>query len=226
MESRMELKDLGKIFDTDKVILSDKDKLELYSENYPFGLCLRIDGFQTEKEFFKFVKNCERLIRNSLEYREWRKYITEVLQNNQCLITLEVNSQVTIEIHHHVPSLFSIVRTVTNKFIQNNEEFCTFEICLEVIKLHFLDKIGYVPLISSMHEKVHSGFLEIPIDLVKGNYQSFLNEYGQYIDEEDWATINERKLITNSNITWKANDYPGFKSEPTDKETLELINRF
>jgi len=209
----MESEDLGKIISSDNVVLSDEDKLSLYSEDYPFGLSLRIDGFQTEKEFFKFIKNCERSIRNSLEYKEWRRYITDVLQNNQCLITLEVNSQLTIEIHHHIPSLFSVVRTVINKYIGTNQEFCTFDICLEVIKLHFLDKIGYVPLIQSLHEKLHSGFLEIPVNLVKGNYQSFLDEYGSYIDEDDWSVINERKSNTHSNTGWSVNNYPGLIKE-------------
>lgn len=243
MENKIELENLGKIIDADKIILSDEDKLKLYSENYPFGLSLRIDGFQNEKEFFKFIKNCERLIRNSLEYKEWRRYITEVLQNNQCLITLEVNSQVTVEIHHHIPSLFTIVRTVTNKYIQTNKEFCTFDICLEIIKLHFLDKVGYVPLISSMHEKLHSGFLEIPTSLVKGNYKSFLDEYKEFIDDDDWETINERMSVTYSNTKWKKDEYLGLKkesenlnkpindeydsfdSEYVDKEILETVDK-
>lgn len=234
----MENNNLGDIINSQNVVLSNEDKLELYSNEYPFGLSMKIDGFQNEKEFFKYIKNCERLIRSSLEYKEWRRYITDVLQNNQCLITLEVNSQLTVEIHHHIPSLFSVVRTVINKYIHKNEEFCTFDICLEVIKLHFLDKIGYVPLISSMHEKLHSGFLEIPINLVKGNYQRFLTEYGEFIDEDDWAVINERKSITTANVTWKKDEYPGiendnkdknivggFDTEPVDHEILNLLNK-
>jgi len=90
-----------------------------------------------------------------------------------------------------------------------------------------------------MHEKLHSGFLEIPVNLIKGNYQSFLNEYGSYIDEDDWSIINERKSITNSTINWKKDEYPGIKkssnieendsggfcTEPVDKEILELVDK-
>ena len=190
-------------------ILSNNEKLELYSDEYPYNLPLRVTGFEDEKLYFKFIKNCERLIRTSSEYNEWRKYLKDVLQNNYCLITLEIDEQVTIEIHHHVPTLFLIVKTIVNKFISENKEFCSFDICLEVMKLHFSNKIGYVPLIKSMHEKLHSGFLKIPANLIKGDYKTFLKDYGQYIDDEDWGIIRERESVIASNNTWKKNEYPG-----------------
>jgi hypothetical protein len=190
-------------------ILSDEKNFELYNNEYPYNLPMRIMGFEDEKVYFKFIKNCEKIIRSSNEYNEWRKYLKDVLQNNHCLITLEIDDQVTVEIHHHIPSLFTVIKTVTNKFVDNKKEFCSFDICLEVMELHFLNKIGYVPLIKSMHEKLHSGFLKIPVDLVRGNYKDFLKDYGQYIDDDDWEVIKERQSIVISNNKWKKDEYPG-----------------
>jgi len=194
-------------------ILSNDEKFELYSEEYPYNLLLRVTGFEDEKFYFKFIKNCEKIIRSSTEYCEWRKYLKDVLQNNYCLVTLEIDDQVTIEIHHHIPSLFIIVKTVVNKFIDQKKEFCSFDICMEVMELHFSNKIGYIPLIKSMHEKLHSGFLKIPINLVKGNYKTFLKEYGQYIDDGDWEVIKKKQSVVVSNATWKKDYYPGIDKE-------------
>lgn len=209
----------------DVKILSNNENLELYSDDYPYNLSMRISGFDDEKLYFKFIKNCERIIRSSIEYSEWRKYIKDVMQDNCCSITLEIDDQVSVEIHHHIPSLFSVVRTIVNKYVDIKKEFCSFDICLEVMKLHYSNMIGYVPLIKSMHEKFHSGFLKIPISLIKGNYKKFLKDYNQYIDDDDWELIKERQSIIVSNNNWSVDNYPGMKSlsEPKEHQSREYI---
>lgn len=191
------------------MIFSNPDKLELKSEVHPFALSFRISSFESVAEEKKFIKNCERLIRISVEYRYWREYIKDVLQMNSCFLTNENSEECTVEIHHHIPSLFTIVKAVTNKKISEQKEFCTFDICLEVMKLHFENKIGYVCLVKTLHEKFHNGFLEIPIDLVQGNYSIFLNEYERYLDPEDLDTIYERlKVKGNQPYFWSKDNYP------------------
>ena len=70
-----------------------------------------------------------------------------------------------------------------------------------------MNKIGYIPIIKSLHEKFHNGFLNIPIDLVKGNYLQFLNEYGKYIDDDDFDIINTRLSINSSSDSWSKDNY-------------------
>lgn len=198
---------------SDSIILSNIDKLELYSDDYPFTLRLGIESFENEKELFKFTKNCEKIIRLCSEYKEWREYLINILKNNYCFITHEINEEIQIEIHHHPISLFSVVKTIINKKLDINESFCTFDICSDVIKIHFLNKIGYIPLITSMHQKFHSGYLKIPINLVKGDYKLFLNEFNKYIDDCDKEVINERIAINYSDIKWQRGEYPGIIEE-------------
>lgn len=181
--------------------------LELYSDNYPFRLPLRIENFQNEADYTKFVRNCEKLVRGCLEYKEWRKYIIDVLGINSCMITEELMAECTVEVHHHIPSLFSLVKAIVNKKIEEGEKFSSFDIALKTIELHFMNKVGYVTLIKSMHEKFHNGCLLIPIDLVKGDYRFFINEYSRYLEEDDIETINKRISITDGNCGWKRNDY-------------------
>lgn len=188
-------------------VSSNIKKLELYSDNCPFNLSLRIKNFENEVEYKKFVKNCEILIRRCQEYKLWKSYIIDVLQYNKCLITQEVIDEVSIEVHHHIPSLYVLVSGIVNKKIDNNEEFCTFDIAQTAIELHFKNQIGYVTLIKSMHEKFHNGALDIPIDIIKGNYNNFLNGYTKFIDEDDLDKINTRLSINTSNCKWSKDDY-------------------
>lgn len=195
-------------------IKSDVDNLVLFSDLFPTSLSLRIDGFDTEKEQHSFIKSCVKLIRTSVEYKLWKKYLIDVLGVTTCSITNEDMSECSIEIHHHVPSIYAVTKAVVNKRIEDDKPFSSFDIALDVIELHFKNKIGYVPLLNSMHEKFHNGFLNIPIEYVRGDYKSFLNEYLKYLDEEDVKTIDERlivKLNKDEPPLWTKDNYPGFK---------------
>ena len=187
---------------------SNVESLELYSDAYPFRLSLRIRNFENESSYKKFIKNCEMIIRRSIEYKLWRNYIIDVLQINECMITHEKMDEVTIEVHHHIPSLFSLVTALVNKCIESEDEFCTFDICQQAIELHFKNKIGYVTLLKSMHEKFHNGRLTIPIEFVKGDYNHFVREYSKFLDEDDLERIETRLATNETNCSWSRDNYP------------------
>jgi hypothetical protein len=186
---------------------SNVETLTLYSPNHPFDLSLRIRNFDNQKDFIKFAKNCELLIRKCVEYKLWKNYITDILHHTSCVVTDESMDELTVEIHHHIPTLFILVKSIINKYITEEKEFSSFDIALDAIKIHFQNKIGYVPIISSMHEKFHNGFLAIPINLVKGNYTQFLNEFGRFLEIEDIDIIDKRMLINESNCNWARDNY-------------------
>jgi len=140
-------------------------------------LSLRISHFPDEKEYTRFIKNVVSLVRHSYEYKLWTKYVKDDLGHNICALSGEVSDEVTIEIHHHPLCLFEIVEVVVNSHIIQSLEFCTADIMKEVLELHFENKVGYIPLCSTLHEKYHNGYLQIPIDKVQGNWQEFLKTY-------------------------------------------------
>lgn len=190
-----------------ELIKSDVDKHEIYSDRHPFSLSLRINNFENDAAYKKFIKNVEALVRKSNEYKLWRNYITDVLQINECVITHEVQEETTIEIHHHISSLYDVVSAVVNKHIEEHIDFCTFDICREVIELHFQNRIGYVSLVKSLHEKFHNGFLNIPLRMVRGNYQYFIKEYARYLDEDQLAKLQSRLEVSEHNVIWTRDNY-------------------
>lgn len=198
--------DLNKLVEAE--VKSNVKDLELYSDTFPFRLSLRIRNFESEVDYKKFVKNAEMLVRRCNEYKLWRNYIIDVLQINTCMITNESVDQVTIEVHHHVPSLYTLVTALVNKKIETEQEFCSFDIAHEAIELHFKNKIGYVTLLKSMHEKFHNGYLTIPISFVKGDYNHFINEYSKYLDETELDKIQARLAMNEHNVSWSRDEYP------------------
>ena len=188
-------------------IKSNVEKLELYSDAFPFRLGLKIRNFENEAEYKRFLKNVEMLVRRCNEYKLWRNYIIDVLQINTCMITNESIDQVTIEVHHHVPSMYTLVSALVNKHIEDHEDFCTFDIAQEAIELHFKNKIGYATLLRSIHEKFHNGYLTIPIDMVKGDFHYFIENYSKFLDESDIDTIQSRLAVNEHNCSWAKDEY-------------------
>lgn len=188
-------------------VQSNVENLELYSDSFPFRLALKIRNFENEAEYKKYLKNVEMLVRRCNEYKLWRDYIIDVLQINTCMITNESIDQVTVEVHHNVPSLYILIAALVNKKIEDQTDFCTFDIAQEAIELHFKNKIGYVVLLKSMHEKFHNGYLQIPVSMMKGDYNYFISNYSKYLDEGDIDTIQARLAVNEHNCTWSKDDY-------------------
>jgi hypothetical protein len=192
-------------------VQSNIEGLELYSDLYPFRLSLRIKNFESEAEYKKFIRNVEALIRRSIEYKLWTSYIKDILQVNCCMITQERMDEVTIDVHHHVPNLYTLVKGLTNECIEKEQEFSTFDIALKAIEIHYANRVGYVVLLKSMHEKFHNGFLAIPMELIRGDYNWFIDHYNGFLDEEDIERINYLLSINVSNCQWSRDEYPGLE---------------
>lgn len=201
--------DLNKLQTSEEIVKSNVANLELYADNHPFRLSLRIKTFESEAEFKKFIRNVEVAIRRSVEYKEWKKYIIDILGIKSCMITNERIDECSIEVHHHIPSLYVLVKSIVNKRIEERNEFTTFDIALDAMKLHFENKIGYAMLVQSMHEKFHNGFLQIPKEYVKGDFMAFINKYSKYLEDADLELINIRLATTESNCNWSRENYPG-----------------
>jgi hypothetical protein len=194
------------------MIESTIEKLELHSDHYPFNLSLRTSAFENEADYKKFILSCEALIRRCREFRLWKKYLSDILGIQECFVTHETMEDVSIEIHHHVPSLYILVSALVNKHIEEESAFCSFDICTEAIELHYANRIGYVALLRSIHEKFHNGKLAIPISLVRGNYQYFMENYTRFVDPGDLDILQERLVENDLQQSWSKDNYPGLMS--------------
>lgn len=194
------------------VIDSDEENLVLHTKNSPFSLSLRIKTFNAEKEQDKFIKCVERQVRSSSEYKLWHKYVTDNLGHDACVLTEETMNETKIDIHHHPVSLYHICKAIINDKLTNDQEFCTFDISTEAIELHFKNKIGYMPLLSNLHEKYHNGYLDLPIDLVHGDYMSFIKGYPiEDMEKDKIMSLCQVKLKDCKQQGWSRNNYPSIK---------------
>ena len=171
----------------------------------------------TEKDKEKYIKRIEKVIRSSMEYKDYIQYLRDYVDMSHCAFFNNVeNSQgtrVRIEIHHEPLTLFDIVKTVLHKYIEEGIPLNDLYIADEVMDLHYRNLVGLIPLSKSMHQIVHnSNEIVIPLNLVYGDYKEFLNEYNDYLDE---AILDK--------IEMKINETKNIKREMLDKLTPSYV---
>lgn len=199
---REDLEELIETLSESSRINSDEENLVLDSEDSRFSLSLRIDNLEDPKKLNKFIKSTEILIRRSLEYRYWCGYVNNVLGFDKCEITEESHEDVSIEIHHHPFTLYSIVKSEINKCLASGIKINTLDIALRVLELHYMNKVGYIPLVKTLHEKVHSGKLYIPMELVHGDYKYLMENNLSFLDEDEVSIISIRNNVNFKNCGW------------------------
>ncbi len=136
----------------------------------------------------KYIKGVERIVRSSMEYKEYIKFLKDNMDMNRCAIlnhiVADTNNKISVEVHHEPFTLYYIVETILRKFQKLEYDIDDLMIGEEVSRLHYDNLVGLVPLSKTVHEIVHSGDrIKIPLFLVYGNYSSFIKEYGEYMSD-------------------------------------------
>lgn len=145
-----------------------------------------------EKDKFKFITTIEKLCRTSLEYKELITYLKNGMQMNFCGFFHKIKkddfgkTRIRIELHHEPFTLYDIVAIVVNKMCDETDEpIDMFDVCDEVMRLHYEGKVGLIPLSTTAHELVHSGKLLIPLQFIDIGFNDFYNEYKETIKGMD-----------------------------------------
>ena len=153
-----------------------------------------------DKDREKYIKDLERTIRSSYEYRNMIQYLREYMNMNSCAfmpnITNDVNRRIKIEIHHSPFTLRDVCVTIINKRMKNNEPLTIESVAYEVMYVHYCLMVGLIPLSETVHQLVHTQYIFIPVDKVYGYYKNFVKSYYDYIDPELLDKLDELEKLT------------------------------
>ena len=143
----------------------------------------------SDKDKLRLIKDIERICRRSIEYKQYIKFLKDEINMTECTFFENVNNKnansgISIEIHHEPIDLFTIVNTIVNKYIDLDLDLNPLLISEEVMKLHYQNKVGLVPLSATVHQLVHDGKIFIPLQCVYGDYLAFVEEYGDYLSDD------------------------------------------
>jgi len=148
---------------------------------------------EDEKEFKKYLKDIEREIRSSFEYKQMINYLRNYMGMDQCSfiqVSNKDNYNIKIEIHHYPFTLFDLVEIVYRKRASNYESLDVQMISKEVTMLHYKLLVGLIPLSVTVHQLVHEGKIFIPVQNVFGRYKLFVDMYKNYCEPEQLETLD------------------------------------
>lgn len=153
-----------------------------------------------DKDFKHYIADLERTVRNSFEYRQLISYLKTTEGMDVCSfldnVTSRDNTKVRIELHHSPLTLYDICMAVFKKRQHNKENININAVAEEVVWLHYAGWVGLIPLSETVHKMVHNQYIFIPTNVVRGNYQAFINAYYNYIDPEVLDCIDNAEQAT------------------------------
>ena len=159
-----------------------------------------------DKDYERYIKDIEKYIRHSYEYRKFINFLKDNMGMNKCAFLKNVSNAETydikIELHHYPFTLRNIVEIVYRKRAYYKEYLSVFMVAKEVMELHYKMIIGLIPLSETVHQLAHKGRLFIPIDKVSGRYNIFVDLYKPFIDPEllDSLSLIEKATYEHSDI--------------------------
>ncbi len=186
--------------------LNDGDNVQLVNEESDeFILSYYMKTVVNDKAIVRIVKAVERMVRTSDEYVKYLHNVRTSTGFQNCSVLGGVDGDnATVEFHHYPFTLYDITQSVLLKNILDKHNFSTFTLARDVISLHFQNKVGIVPLATTVHQMVHTGTLFIPLSFVIGDFVSFAEEFenvfSNKIREKYNITVDKSEKLKESGV--------------------------
>ena len=176
-----EIKKLSTLNLENKVEYLDISPEDLRAERF------NIEISEDDKLKVKFIKKIESIVRRSSSYKRYIGFLRNEVDIHRCtflpFINIEELRNTRLEFHHYPFTLFDIVSIVLNDYLDTVGKLVSpFIIAKEVLKLHYQNRIGLVPLSVTAHQLAGDGKLFINLKYVKGNYKKFVKIYLEQIE--------------------------------------------
>ena len=189
-------------------IPGDEDNIELVGTHNAYSISMYLYKDPDPTYFSRFIKSVERVVRGNKDYEIYLDYLREEKNLNTCSIFHNIQAgDASIELHHFPFTLYTLCSITASKLLKSNLKVSTFIVADEVIKLHFKEVVGLVPLTVTMHELAHSNSIKLSSDMIFGDYHAFMQEYDEYIPEDKKLEISnmEQKSLFNKDYYAKIN---------------------
>lgn len=152
------------------------------------------------KSFKKYVEDIERTVRHSFEYTEFIQYLRKYMDMNKCAFFKNISNadttKIKIHLHHHPFTLFDIAMAVYGKRYEMGEPLEVELVAKEVMYIHYFLYVGLVPLAETVHVAVHQQALFVPLNIVLGKYDQFIDMYSKWISEEAMDRFHTYEELT------------------------------
>jgi len=167
--------------------------------------------------FKRFLDNAISRFRHSRTYTGYKSYLIELGLDRCQMLSNITNDMATVEMHHNGLTIFDIALIITNHIITTKGKISTFDLVLELKKVHKNNMVPLVMLCKTSHQMVHHNEeFFVPASMCFGFWMNLLEEY-KYgitygiakklyyfiktsIEHNNDPTLNEKLLALNEHI--------------------------
>ena len=165
----------------------------------------------------KFIKQIEKLIRGSEEYKEYIKFLKTKMHMNRCYVNptiMSVNGKkYSIELHHEPFTLYDLVDIEIIRREKEGIDLDKFSIAETVMGLHYDGLVGLIPLSKTQHELVHSSKVFIPLQHIYQDFYKYYEIFSDVLESEECSHIKE-KLDTKIALSLRCSDVQSDVNNP------------
>ena len=142
-------------------------------------------GAMSDQEWSSFTLGVEKLVRRSAEYRQYIDWLSGEKDLSRCAILGNVGwTEATVELHHYPFTLHRICAVEASRMAEGGGTD-TFSIADEVLRLHYANEVGLVPLCSTMHELSHRHKVFVDLRQVFGRYDRWMESRSEWLGRAD-----------------------------------------
>ena len=196
---------------------SRDEELYLSADSSFFEESFTTDRIVTAEEMVRFIKKIEALVRGSREYKVWVGHLRNDVGLNRCsfLSNLDFSTdEIGLEMHHCPLTLYEIVEIVLNHRFARGQAVTSLSVADEVMRAHFEDHVGVVPLSRSVHKLVHAGTVSVHALQVHGDWLAFVRDHADGINEETVAKLLRFVELDEAEVVARAECLDGAASRP------------
>ena len=204
------------------------EELYLSAAGAFFEEAFMTDRIVTAEENVRFIKKIEALIRGSNEYKAYISYLRNDFQMNRCsfLPNLDMSmDEIGLEMHHCPINLYTMVDIVITHRLGRGQPVTSMTVADEVMRMHFENKVGLVPLCRSAHKLVHSGALTVHPLMVHGSWLDFLRDYSDGVNEEIVAQLLAFLQVDEEAVARAAVKIDGRQAQPRLRDDASVPTR-
>ncbi len=181
-------------------VVDDGNRIKADSDFYGLPMCF--DDFFNNTEYKKFIKNVEKTIRSS---REYKNYIMNLKVACPSMSSDNIQSNINhmdadIEMHHYPLTLYDIVDIIATHKAIAGDSINSFVLFDTVMREHYDNNIGLVPLSKTNHQLAHKGHIFISLNQVYGKYKTLLEKYSAGITEDTKYKLGKLNEYTDLNV--------------------------
>lgn len=166
-----------------------------------------IEYFSNVESYVKFIKGCERMVRQNDRYKKYIHYLKKEIGLTHCQVLPDIepdeDGKIDIEMHHGpILTLYDICEIMIEYFLIKERRITTFSIADAVLEEHQKNRVQVVMLLATVHEEVHNRNIFINYKHAWGDLDAFIKKYGIAISDTLKIKINryiDRSLLNDSN---------------------------